>query len=116
MTERTLDGWSIADHLAHIALWDDIRTQEVARISAGHASVWRMDGEQDAALNAVGLITPGTRAGAMGAHELTRPPARSDCRRHACGCSTPTATRSGLHVHEVQHAGWIEHWRAEKGL
>ena len=50
MTERTLDGWSIADHLAHIALWDDVRTQEVTRISAGHDSVWRMNGEQDAAL------------------------------------------------------------------
>lgn len=24
MTEPSLDGWSVKDHLAHLALWDDI--------------------------------------------------------------------------------------------
>lgn len=38
MAEPTLDGWSIKDHLAHIALWDDIRTSEVTRISTGHTT------------------------------------------------------------------------------
>ncbi|MBM3945992.1 MAG: DinB family protein, partial [SAR202 cluster bacterium] len=40
MTEPSLDGWSVKDHLAHIALWDDIRVSEVVRISAGHESAW----------------------------------------------------------------------------
>ena len=35
MTERSLDGWSVKDHLAHIAAWDDVRAAEVERISAG---------------------------------------------------------------------------------
>jgi uncharacterized damage-inducible protein DinB len=51
MTERSLDGWSVKDHLAHLALWDDIRASEVARLSAGHDSAWRMSNEQDAAYN-----------------------------------------------------------------
>jgi hypothetical protein len=38
MTERTLDGWSVKDHLLHLALWDDVRAAEVVRISAGHES------------------------------------------------------------------------------
>src|SRR5262245_45842278 len=54
MTEMSLDGWSVKDHLGHIALWDEIRAAEVARISAGHASAWRMNGEQDEAYNALG--------------------------------------------------------------
>src|SRR5438874_2447987 len=51
LTERSLDGWSVKDHLAHLALWDDLRAGEVERISGGHDSAWRMTGEQDAAYN-----------------------------------------------------------------
>ena len=36
MVEPSLDGWSIKDHLLHLALWDEIRVQEIDRISAGH--------------------------------------------------------------------------------
>src|SRR3972149_10932261 len=53
MTEPSLDGWSVKDHLAHLALWDDIRASEVVRVSAGHASAWRMTGDQDEAYNAL---------------------------------------------------------------
>ena len=38
ITEPSLDGWSVKDHLIHAALWDDLRASEVVRISAGHAS------------------------------------------------------------------------------
>jgi hypothetical protein len=49
LTERSLDGWSVKDHLAHLSAWDDIRAGEVLRISAGHESAWRMSGDQDGA-------------------------------------------------------------------
>jgi hypothetical protein len=42
MTDPSLDGWSVADHLGHLAVWDELRAAEVGRISAGHDSVWRM--------------------------------------------------------------------------
>src|SRR5438067_3693011 len=54
LTEPSLDGWSVKDHLAHIALWDDIRAGEVARISAGYDSAWPMTGDQDDTYNALG--------------------------------------------------------------
>jgi uncharacterized damage-inducible protein DinB len=54
LSERSLDGWSVKDHLAHLALWDDVRAQEVERISAGQATAWQMSGEQDALYNALG--------------------------------------------------------------
>jgi uncharacterized damage-inducible protein DinB len=54
MTEPSLDGWSVKDHLAHLALWDDVRTSEVTRISAGHESAWRMTEDQAEAYNALG--------------------------------------------------------------
>jgi hypothetical protein len=54
MTERSLDGWSVKDHLAHLALWDEIRATEVVRISGGHDSAWRMTEDQDTAYNALG--------------------------------------------------------------
>jgi uncharacterized damage-inducible protein DinB len=53
LTEQSLDGWSVKDHLAHIALWDDIRASEVVRISSGQESAWRMTNEQDGAYNAL---------------------------------------------------------------
>src|ERR1700693_975014 len=53
-TEPSLDGWSVKDHLAHVALWDDIRASEVQRISAGHDSAWRMTGEQDNSFGELG--------------------------------------------------------------
>src|SRR5438128_8763800 len=53
MSDPSIDGWSVKDHLAHLALWDDIRASEVTRISAGHASAWKMTGGQDEAFNAL---------------------------------------------------------------
>ncbi|HWO72120.1 MAG TPA: maleylpyruvate isomerase N-terminal domain-containing protein, partial [Dehalococcoidia bacterium] len=53
MAERTLDGWSVKDHIAHLAFWDDIRAADVTRASAGHESVWRMTPEQEAALGVI---------------------------------------------------------------
>ena len=51
MTDPSLDGWSIKDHLAHIATWDEIRAAEVVRISAGHSTAWPMSSEQDETYN-----------------------------------------------------------------
>jgi hypothetical protein len=54
LTEQTLDGWSVTDHLLHLAWWDDIRAVEVERISAGHDSSFQMTEKQDEDFNVLG--------------------------------------------------------------
>ena len=120
LTEPTLDGWSVKDHLAHIALWDEIRASEVTRISAGHESAWRMSSEQDAVFNGLGhplrlnlsldqvyweLETTGTKL------------------LEAISSATPQGLEpshygeAGLRSqHEAMHTGWIKRWRGEQGL
>ena len=120
LKERSLDGWSVKDALAHIALWDDLRASEVVRISRGHDSAWRMTGEQDEAFNAM-------------AHELRRELSLDQVRweleasRQRLLDAIAAATPGGLDAtlygeaglrssHEAQHAGWILRWRREHGL
>ncbi len=120
MTERSLDGWSVKDHLAHLALWDDVRASEVVRISAGHESAWRMNGEQDAAHSTLG-------------HDLRLNLSLDQVRWElaisrqrlldAIASATPRGLdgslygEAGLHsTHEAQHTGWITRWRGERGV
>jgi uncharacterized damage-inducible protein DinB len=120
MTEPSIDGWSVKDHLAHLALWDDIRAGEVARISSGHDSAWRMSGEQDEAFNALGyalrLVLP---------LEQVRWESATSHRRllDALAAATPRGLdpsrygEAGLRsTHAAAHAGWITRWRKERGI
>ena len=118
MTELSLDGWSVKDHLAHLANWDDIRATEVVRISAGHASAWRMDGDLDAAFNAI-------------VYELRRDLSVEQVRWELAASrkrvldAIAEATARGLDAslygeaglisgHEAQHTAWITRWRRER--
>jgi uncharacterized damage-inducible protein DinB len=118
MSERSIDGWSVNDHLAHLALWDDIRAAEVERISAGHESAWKMTDEQDEALNTAG-------------HELRRSLSAAQARweletsRRKLNAAIAAATSPGLDPsrygtaplrseHEGQHAGWLQRWRTDR--
>lgn len=120
MSEQTLDGWSVKDHLAHLALWDDIRAAEVERISAGHDSAWNMTEQQDEAHNAAGYELRRSLSAAQARWEL------ETSRRKLLGAITAAPprgldpTRYGAAAlrsdHEDQHSGWIERWRGEQGL
>lgn len=120
MTERSLDGWSIVDHLAHLAAWDEIRAAEVERISAGHESLWKMTPEQDEQINAI-------------TYELRRSTSRTQAKweletsRERLLAAIVSATPEGLDAsrygeaglrsgHEAQHAEWIERWRRDRGI
>jgi len=119
LSERTLDGWSVKDHLAHLALWDDVRAAEVARISAGHDSVWRMSDEQDDAFNVMGHDLRLDLSPAQVKWEL------AESRRKlldAIANATPRgldASQYGasslVSTHEQEHTGWITRWRTENG-
>ncbi|MGH2610626.1 MAG: DinB family protein, partial [Tepidiformaceae bacterium] len=40
MTEQSIDGWSVKDHLIHLAVWHEIRRAEIDRVSAGMPPAW----------------------------------------------------------------------------
>ena len=120
MVERSLDGWSVKDHLSHLALWDGVRASEVSRISAGFESAWRMSDEQDEAYNTMG-------------HGLRRDLSLAQVRWEfassrqrlldAIAGATPRALDPSLYgasslvnTHEEEHTGWIKRWRTEKAI
>src|SRR5437016_1232028 len=111
VSERSLDGWSVTDHLVHLALWDELRASEVERISAGHSSAWRMTEDQEDALNAI-------------SHELRRDMSPGQARWELATSNQrlldaiSSATTRGLDAslygeaalpstHEAQHTAWI---------
>ena len=120
LTEPSLDGWSVKDHLAHIALWDDLRAGEVARISAGYDSAWRMTDDQAEAYNALGH--PLRRA--LSPDQVRWELATSRQRLlDAIASATPRGLDGSLYGeaglrsdHEAAHAGWIKRWRGERGI
>jgi len=120
MTEPSLDGWSVKDHLAHLALWDDIRASEVVRISAGHDSAWRMTGEQDGAYNALGY----SLRLALSLDQVRWELATSRQRLlDAISSAPPRGLDASLYgeaglrsVHEAAHVGWIRRWRRERSI
>ncbi len=120
MVEPTIDGWSVKDHLLHIAFWDDLRTAEIARISAGHGSAWRLSGEQEDALNALVYQLRRDLPLAQARWELAESRRRL---RDAIAAATPRGLDPSLYgeaglrtTHEAAHAGWIRRWRREKGI
>ena len=120
MTEQSLDGWSVKDHVAHLALWDEIRASEVARISAGHDSAWRMTGEQDGTHSALGYSL---RLG-LSLDQMRWELATSHRRvLDAIASATPRGLDGSLYgeaglrsTHEAAHTGWIKRWRGERGI
>jgi len=120
MSDPSLDGWSVNDHLSHIALWDDLRAVDVERISAGHESAWKFTDVQDDAYNDLGH---GLRRGISAAQakwELERSRKRL---LDAISEAKPRGLDASLYgsaglvsSHEVEHTGWIKRWRTEKGI
>jgi len=120
LTEPSLDGWSVKDHLAHLALWDDIRAEEVLRISAGHESAWRMTPEHEAAY---GPLAYALRLN-LSLDQVRWELATSHRRLlDAIAAATPRGLDGSLYGeaglrsgHETAHTGWIERWRGERGI
>jgi len=117
--ETSLDGWSVKDHLAHIATWDEIRAAEVTRISAGYDSAWRMTGEQDEAYNAMAYELRRSLPLEQVRWELATSRGRL---LEAIASAAPRGLDPALYgeaglrsSHEAIHVPWITRWRRERG-
>jgi hypothetical protein len=120
ISQPEIDGWAVKDHLAHLAMWDDIRAAEVERISAGFDSAWKMTDEQDDTHNEAGYELRRSMSAAQARWEFetsrrklmdaieSAPPEALDASRYGA---------AGLRSeHEDQHVEWLQRWRREKGL
>ena len=116
LTERSIDGWSVKDHLAHVALWDDIRASEVLRISAGHESAWRMSGEQDEDYNRIGYELRLDLSLGQVKWELANSRGRlldAISSANERGLDPSLYGEAGLvSGHEAEHTGWLKRWRS----
>ena len=110
------DGWAVKDHFTHLAAWDDMRAEEVVRISAGHESAWRMTDQQVTEYNDMVHEMRHDFSVAQARWELD---ASRDRLLAAIAAATLRALDSALYgeavlfsTHEDEHAGWIRELRA----
>ena len=120
MADPSLDGWSVADHLFHLAFWDDLRADEVERISAGYESACKMTPEQDEVANDQATALRRGLSPAQARWELETSRRRLLA---AIAAATPRGLDPSLYGeaglksgHEGQHATWLRQWRDEKGI
>jgi hypothetical protein len=120
MSDPSIDGWSVKDHMLHIATWDDVRASEVERISAGHASTWRMSEAEDDVYNNMSYELRKELSLEQAVYEY-------DQSRTRLLAAIQNATDRGLDgslygeaglisSHEAEHAGWIRAWRTRTGV
>ncbi|MGE0597994.1 MAG: DinB family protein [Dehalococcoidia bacterium] len=119
ISEQSLDGWSVKDHLLHIALWDEFRAAEVERISAGQDSLWKMREEQ---VDAIADVLYALRRSATAAQAKWEAANTHDRLLNALSEATPRGLDASLYGeaglpsdHEAAHTSWIKRWRAERG-
>jgi hypothetical protein len=117
MSDPSLDGWSVKDHLGHVSAWDAIRAAEIERISAGHASAWHMSREQAAAF---GRLTYDLRRNLPAAQlrwELDNGYRRlleAIASASERGLDGSLYGEAGLFsTHDAEHTMWIRRWRDE---
>ena len=119
LTERSIDGWSVKDHLAHLAQWHELRWLDLTRLAAGYESAVNSTPEQDEAFNA---MTVAWRAGLSWQQTLwewqtargrvvetvrTLPAGELERALHE-----DWPLRTG---HEDEHAAYIRSWRPTRG-
>jgi hypothetical protein len=120
ISETTLDGWAVKDHLIHIAAWDEIRAAEVDRISAGFESVWRLNPADEATLSTMFYEARRAAPAAQARWELATTHERLLAaieRATERGLDASLYGEAGLpSSHEAAHTAWILRWRGEQGL
>ena len=119
LCEESLDGWSVKDHLMHLAAWDRVRAEEIERISAGFDSAWALTDPQEHDYNETMYAKHKNLSAEQALWELAES-------RKRLTAALESITERGLDSthyrasgpaprHEAEHTGWIRNWRQEKG-
>lgn len=119
MTEPSIDGWSVKDHIMHLAFWHELRASEVARISAGYAHAWPLTVDSQV-LN--DIVQP-----ARGGLSLEQALWEYHFALHRVIGLISTSSPSGLKAesygevglrttHDLAHADYIRTWRQTRGI
>jgi uncharacterized damage-inducible protein DinB len=122
MVEPSLDGWSVKDHLTHLTLWDEIRAQEITRISAGGAPAWpaTMTEQQIETLN--NLVVELRRGLSLEQVRQELASSRADViaaieSASDLGMDGSRYGEAGLRsTHDRDHTDDIRRWRTAKGI
>ena len=119
MLEPTIDGWSVKDHLAHMAFWDDLRAADIERISAGYESAWPITVDSDQ-LNG---IVQGARSGLSLKQVMLEFEAARQRVLDAVAAATPRGLDASLYGdpalrtdHDLAHAEYTRSWRRQRGI
>jgi hypothetical protein len=120
LTDASIDGWSVKDHLLHLATWDDVRAAEAERISRGFDSAWPMTEAQDEAFNDIAHELRKGLSLEQALYEFEAARGRLlDAIRNATerGLDASLYGAAGLRSgHEEEHTGWILAWRQKLGI
>ena len=120
MTEQSIDGWSVKDHLIHLAVWHEIRRGEIERVSAGLPPAWPpIHGEAVDALNEATVC-------ARRPNSLDQVRADLDYAREQVLAAIDRASGGALagegfgeagirSWEEMEHADMIREWRQRQG-
>ena len=113
--ERSLDGWSVKDHLAHLAQWHELRWLDLTRLAAGYDSAVNSTPAQDEAFNA---MTVAWRAGLSWQQTLWEWQTSRSRVVEAVRTLTADELQRALQGdwplrtgHDDEHAGYIRAWR-----
>ena len=125
ITRPEIDGWSVKDHLAHLAAWDELRYYEISRVSQGYAPAFLgLTNEQVEAFNEIAHALRRGFSPAQVLWELES--ARSRVLKAIADCpeerlqdlaaeDVPLRARGAIH-HDSEHADYIREWRREEGI
>jgi len=120
LTEPTIDGWSVKDHLAHIAFWDKVRADEVLRMTAGYDSTWKASPEHEAVISPIIYelhrdVSPGQARWELDGSHRRLLAALAGANDRALESSR--YGEAGLQSrHEAAHTGWIRRWRSDRAF
>lgn len=122
MSEPSLDGWSVKDHLAHLAAWDEVRSLEIARISDGLGPAWPawMGGENVEVFNDLTVRMRrewSVEETVASVHWALGRVLASIAAAGERAFDESLYGESGLRSsHAVEHAGLIRRWRTSAGV